>query len=76
MAVTTTMPHQAHAGFLNSSAVVIDGRDTLDGYVAWCEDCTWSKVFLGKDHPNMLAAWNEAARARDTHHDTHFKEIA
>lgn len=71
-----TLPHQAHAGFICTGTVVIDGYESLDGYVTWCEDCTWSEAFLAKNHSNMLVAWNEAARARDIHHDTHTKEIA
>lgn len=70
------MPHQAHAGFVSSTSVVIDDADSLDGYVTWCEDCDYAESFLAKNHPSMLAAWNEAARARDVHHDTHNKEIA
>jgi len=69
-----TMPHEAHAGFVNSFSAIIDGCPTLDGYVTWCEDCPWSETFLAKNYPTMLDAWNEAARARDVHHDTHTKE--
>lgn len=54
---------------------MIDDHNTLDGYVTWCEDCDWSESFLAKNHSSMLAAWREAARARDAHHDTHTKEI-
>ena len=72
----TVIPHEAHAGFAQDQTEYDIKNASITGYVTWCEDCDWSEHFPAREHPNVLWAWHEAARARDIHHDTHDKEIA
>lgn len=62
MSQTLLLPHDAHAGWQGDTAY------------ADCRDCDWKEVFYVTKYPTVLWAWNEAARARDLHHDTHTKE--
>ena len=70
---TMTIPHDAHADW--EDVVVGDNQLSVQAAVAICNDCDLHKVFLVREYRNSLWAWNEAARARDIHIDTHLKEI-
>lgn len=70
-----TLSHEAHVGYVQHQIDHDIKNAIVVGYNTWCEDCDWSCYFPAKEHPNVLWAWNEAARARDLHHDTHEKEI-